>query len=220
MSAPSPTRPSRFRLLIAVVLTLVVAVPLSVFAIDRFTDVPDSNTFHGSITWLADNEVTVGCNPPTNNQFCPDDNVTREQMASFMRRLAQTFGNTGAQVTEIGDTIPIDSTSGVEVLSIEVTPKHEADVTLNAHVVVATGAEQNGSVGIHRDSCSGTLVGSTTWLVAEQAGLIWLDTFAVTGFDTIVEDTTYVLCVDKAAGADPDAAAAQRGLTATWSPTA
>jgi hypothetical protein len=207
-------------LLIAVVLTLVVAVPLSVFAIDRFTDVPDSNTFHGSITWLADNEVTVGCNPPTNNQFCPDDNVTREQMASFMRRLAQTFGNTGAQVTEIGDTIPIDSTSGVEVLSIEVTPKHEADVTLNAHVVVATGAEQNGSVGIHRDSCSGTLVGSTTWLVAEQAGLIWLDTFAVTGFDTIVEDTTYVLCVDKAAGADPDAAAAQRGLTATWSPTA
>jgi hypothetical protein len=207
-------------LLITVVLTLVVAVPLSVFAIDRFTDVPDSNTFHSSITWLADNEVTLGCNPPTNDEFCPKDNVTREQMATFMRRLAQTFGNTGAQVTEISDTIPVDSTSGVEVLSIEVTPKHEADVTLNAHVVVATGAEQNGSVGIHRDSCSGTLVGSTTWLIGEQAGLIRLDTFALTGSDTIVEDTTYVLCVDKAAPADPPAAAAQRGLTATWSPTA
>jgi hypothetical protein len=118
------------------------------------------------------------------------------------------------------DTIPINSTSGVEVLAIEVTPKDEANVTLNAHIVVATGAEQNGSVEIHRDSCSGTLVGRTTWLVAEQAGLIWLDTFAVTGFDTIVENTTCVLCVDKAAAGDPDAAAAQRGLTATWSPTA
>ncbi|HVR76832.1 MAG TPA: S-layer homology domain-containing protein [Acidimicrobiia bacterium] len=220
MSTPAPFRTSRARLLITVVLTLVVAVPLSVFAIDRFTDVPDSNTFHGSITWLADNKVTIGCNPPTNDEFCPKDNVTREQMATFMRRLAQTFGNTGAQVTEVSDTIPIDSASGVEVLSIEVTPKHEANVTLNAHVVVATGAEQNGSVQIRRDSCSGNLVGQTTWLVAEQAGFIWLDTFAVTGFDTIVQDTTYVLCVDKAAAADPPAAAAQRGLTATWSPTA
>ena len=49
MSAPSPTRPSRFRLLIAVVLTLVVAVPVSVFAIERFTDVPNSNTLHSPI---------------------------------------------------------------------------------------------------------------------------------------------------------------------------
>ena len=30
--------------------------------------------------------VTRGCNPPLNNQFCPDSFVTREQMAAFLRR--------------------------------------------------------------------------------------------------------------------------------------
>lgn len=31
---------------------------------------------------------TRGCNPPVNDQFCPEDAVTREQMAAFMHRLA------------------------------------------------------------------------------------------------------------------------------------
>ena len=39
--------------------------------------------------WLADNGVTLGCNPPANDQFCPGDNVRRETMAAFMRRLAE-----------------------------------------------------------------------------------------------------------------------------------
>ncbi|MDH4116040.1 MAG: S-layer homology domain-containing protein [Acidimicrobiia bacterium] len=70
-------------------LTALLVVPATVWAIDRFTDVPDSNVFHDDITWLADAGVTLGCNPPDNTQFCPSDNVTREQMAAFMRRLAE-----------------------------------------------------------------------------------------------------------------------------------
>src|SRR5690606_6120098 len=54
-----------------------------------FTDVPDTNVFHDDIAWLAEAGVTKGCNPPDNTEFCPGDNVTREQMAAFMRRLAQ-----------------------------------------------------------------------------------------------------------------------------------
>ena len=226
MSAPSPTRPSRFRLLIAVVLTLVVAVPLSVFAIDRFTDVPDSNTFHGSITWLADNEVTVGCNPPTNNQFCPGDNVTREQMAAFMRRLAQTFGNAGTEVTGPGDTVLIDSTTPVEVLSVVVSPKDVVNVTLNAHVVIGVGVAppaSGGSYEIHRESCGGDLISSGRWTVPDQGvagALLDTDTFALTGSDTVSGETTYVLCVDKETAGLPDAVATQRGITASWSPDA
>ena len=50
---------------------------------------PDSNTFHNDIAWLADAGVTKGCNPPyTNTQYCPDDEVTRGQMAAFMKRFA------------------------------------------------------------------------------------------------------------------------------------
>ncbi|MCH7846544.1 MAG: S-layer homology domain-containing protein, partial [Acidobacteria bacterium] len=30
--------------------------------------------------------ITKGCNPPTNNRFCPNDPVTRGQMAAFLHR--------------------------------------------------------------------------------------------------------------------------------------
>ncbi len=62
-------------------------VPGVVVASHTFTDVADSNIFHDDIAWLAEADVTRGCNPPDNTEFCPDDNVTREQMAAFMHRL-------------------------------------------------------------------------------------------------------------------------------------
>lgn len=77
----------RWKILTALI-AVVVAIPLVSIAADRFTDVPNSNTFHDDITWLADQGVTRGCNPPQNTRFCPDDPVTREQMAAFMRRFA------------------------------------------------------------------------------------------------------------------------------------
>jgi len=46
----------------------------------------NGNTFEGDIDKLGTAGVTRGCNPPTNDRFCPDDNVTREQMAAFLRR--------------------------------------------------------------------------------------------------------------------------------------
>ena len=44
------------------------------------------NTFTKEILWLADQEITLGCNPPANDKFCPEDEVTRGQMASFLAR--------------------------------------------------------------------------------------------------------------------------------------
>ncbi|MDH4117240.1 MAG: S-layer homology domain-containing protein [Acidimicrobiia bacterium] len=79
---------NRLTRLAAMVGVLMIA-PVAAYAIHGFTDVPDSNVFHDDISWLSDAEVTKGCNPPTNDQFCPSDNVTREQMAAFMRRLAE-----------------------------------------------------------------------------------------------------------------------------------
>lgn len=66
---------------------LALTVPAVAWASHQFTDVPDSNIFHDDIDWMADNGVTKGCNPPENTRYCPDDNVTREQMAAFMHRL-------------------------------------------------------------------------------------------------------------------------------------
>ncbi len=42
--------------------------------------------FIRDIRWLAEEGITRGCNPPTNDQFCPNDFVTREQMAAFLVR--------------------------------------------------------------------------------------------------------------------------------------
>ena len=50
-----------------------------------FTDDNDS-IFEPDIEKLAAAGITAGCNPPTNNRFCPDDRVTRGQMAAFLVR--------------------------------------------------------------------------------------------------------------------------------------
>lgn len=86
-------RPTRRNTILTVVLSglvgAVIAVPLSVYGSHGFNDVDSSQTFHADIDWLADAGVTRGCNPPANTEFCPEDPVTRAQMAAFMRRFAQ-----------------------------------------------------------------------------------------------------------------------------------
>ena len=46
----------------------------------------DSSVFEGDIARLAAADITRGCNPPENSRFCPDDPVTRGQMAAFLHR--------------------------------------------------------------------------------------------------------------------------------------
>ncbi|HVR79549.1 MAG TPA: choice-of-anchor D domain-containing protein [Acidimicrobiia bacterium] len=46
----------------------------------------NGNTFEADIEWLGATGVTRGCNPPVNDRFCPDEPVTREQMAAFLYR--------------------------------------------------------------------------------------------------------------------------------------
>ncbi|MDJ0498790.1 MAG: Calx-beta domain-containing protein [Acidimicrobiia bacterium] len=53
-----------------------------------FTALGDIGTsvFIQDIIWLAEEGITRGCNPPDNDQFCPDKTVTRGQMAAFLVR--------------------------------------------------------------------------------------------------------------------------------------
>ena len=46
----------------------------------------DSSIFQDDIEWIAAQGITVGCNPPDNNRYCPSDPVTRGQMAAFLDR--------------------------------------------------------------------------------------------------------------------------------------
>ena len=46
----------------------------------------DGSIFEANIEALAAAGITKGCNPPNNDRFCPDDAVTRGQMAAFLVR--------------------------------------------------------------------------------------------------------------------------------------
>lgn len=53
--------------------------------VTEFVD-DDGSVFEDDIERLAGAGITQGCNPPENDRFCPDDYVTRGQMAAFMHR--------------------------------------------------------------------------------------------------------------------------------------
>ena len=71
--------------LIALVLVMSVVPVVGVAAGSGFTDT-DGSVFEADIDWLAAEGITKGCNPPNNDKFCPDGQVTRGQMAAFLVR--------------------------------------------------------------------------------------------------------------------------------------
>jgi S-layer homology domain len=61
------------------------AFDLPVSANNWFVD-DDGHLFESAINRIADAGITVGCNPPANDHFCPDDIIKRDQMATFLTR--------------------------------------------------------------------------------------------------------------------------------------
>lgn len=80
----SPVRP-----LLTAAITLL-SLPLAAapaFAHGAFWD-DDGNTHEASIEAIADRGITRGCDPPVNQQFCPNLDIPRDQMAAFIARAA------------------------------------------------------------------------------------------------------------------------------------
>lgn len=72
---------------------LVAALDLDVVVADElhppsqwYLDVPPNTTHAAAITCLAGAGITQGCDPPENTCFCPEQTVTRGQIASFLVR--------------------------------------------------------------------------------------------------------------------------------------
>lgn len=86
----------------------VTLVPAAAGAAGVFDDVPAGHTFEADIEWLASVDVTKGCNPPTNTQYCPDDPVTRGQMAAFLHRLS----------TNVVDAATVDGMDSSDLVSV------------------------------------------------------------------------------------------------------
>lgn len=56
-----------------------------------FTDI-GSSPYKAEIEVIGDLGITIGCNPPINDRFCPTVNVSRQQMASFLWRTMKVLG--------------------------------------------------------------------------------------------------------------------------------
>lgn len=81
-SAPPPGRGWRWAVILLGV--AVALVPAVVLASHQFSDVPTNHPFHADITALRNAGVTGGCSATS---YCPDQPVTRGQMAAFLNRL-------------------------------------------------------------------------------------------------------------------------------------
>ncbi len=92
----------RFTLL----LMLVAALSLSSIKVARanhiFSDVPASAIYHDAAEWLFNRAITLGC---ATGLYCPNDFVTRAQMALFMNRLGTALTPIFIRFATVGSTI-------------------------------------------------------------------------------------------------------------------
>lgn len=80
---------SRRRIWVVGLALAVAMVPALAFAAHPegdFEDVPEDHTFHDDIQWMHDNGITRGCNPPENDEYCPDRELIRAEEAAFFHR--------------------------------------------------------------------------------------------------------------------------------------
>jgi hypothetical protein len=126
----------------AVVAAFAIAFPLGVLAAITFTDVPVSNPFYYDIQAVANAGVTTGCG---GGKYCPDDNVTRGQMAAFMNRLG-ALGPGKVPVVDADKLDGLDSTSFLRAGPI--TQQHFGPWTPNGNTAGFTIATFSDAVGI------------------------------------------------------------------------
>jgi glucose/arabinose dehydrogenase len=67
----------------AAVLARTIGLPAT--STDYFVD-DNGHVLEGAINRIAEDRITVGCNPPANDRFCPDDGLTRAEMATMLTR--------------------------------------------------------------------------------------------------------------------------------------
>ena len=65
----------------------------------------DISIFEADVEKLAAAGITTGCNPPTNNQFCPNDHLTRGQMAAMLVRALSLTANNEIDFVDDNDSV-------------------------------------------------------------------------------------------------------------------
>ncbi len=70
-----------------------------------FTDVDTSSPFCPNVEWIKNRQVTLGCTLTT---YCPNEPVSRLQMAAFMNRLGTALTPVVVQVDQVPGALDLD----------------------------------------------------------------------------------------------------------------
>lgn len=73
-----------------------------------FTDVDATSPFCPSVEWIKNRKVTLGCTSLT--LYCPDNTVTRLQMAAFMQRLGTALTPVVVDIATTSAALDLDAT--------------------------------------------------------------------------------------------------------------
>jgi hypothetical protein len=184
MQRPRLPRPSLARgAILGIVTAVLLAFPLGVLAAHQFDDVPNDYLFHNDIDALVDSGVTSGCD---SNSYCPNQFVTRGQMAAFLNRLgALQAGKTpvaNARTSQSTDGFSLGCPSGTVWTSgicLETTPRAAATY-FNASDTCAGLSGLLGSGPRWRLPLTGELRGARNLsAIALDAGGEWSDALYV-----------------------------------------
>lgn len=93
-----------------------------------FSDVPNGAFYHSNVTWLKDREITLGCG---GGKYCPNDFVTRGEMAAFLNRTGDALTPTFVDALNLLATGPLDlDASPVVCQTSSVTPTYEQQAVI------------------------------------------------------------------------------------------
>jgi hypothetical protein len=124
----------RWKVIGALAVLGLVGAPAAVLATDRFPDVPFGSG-HEEINKIDDAGIVRGCGNVGN--FCPDNPVTRKQLAQFVSRAG---GSASSDSRDLPGAQLLNPPASTSVLTIDVTVAglqgHQQRVEVNADVVV------------------------------------------------------------------------------------
>jgi hypothetical protein len=116
-----------------------VSAPIAVYAAGGHFNDDEDSIFEEHINWMADAKVTLGCNPPVNDHYCPDDNVTRGEMAAFMRRLAQYLGAEDGTPAEADHAVAADDADTVDSYHANELTRMAYDIDESGNPITVSG---------------------------------------------------------------------------------
>jgi S-layer homology domain len=135
------------------------ALPLGALANHQFNDVPASASYHDDVEALVGAGITSGCG---NGNYCPNQAVTRGQMAQFLNRLGSLDGATPPSVdADAVDGLDADHLTRISantIIDTTVVPEFPSEVQYGGDLTIEAPVEGfvlvTANVAIQNTSCA------------------------------------------------------------------